>query len=85
MTVENPSWWDPNSDQPSKLMSRAKRHTSRSHIAEYIKTAFCALGVLPFVAIRLSKSQRLKTQQNKEKGAQKRQKQQKRERTQKKR
>lgn len=66
MTVENPSWWDPNSDQPRKLMSRAKQHTSRSHIAEYIKTAFCALGVLPFVAIRLSKSRRLKTQQNKE-------------------
>ena len=66
MIVENPSWWDPNSDQPRKLMSRAKQHTSRSHIAEYIKTAFCALGVLPFVAIRLSKSQRFKIQQNKE-------------------
>ena len=53
MTARNPSWWDPYSDQPRKLVAASKRHTSASHLAEYSKTALCALGVSPLLAFKL--------------------------------
>jgi len=52
MTLKHPHWWDQNSDQPHKLSSSAKRHTSSSHIYEYAKTALCALGVSPLLALK---------------------------------
>ena len=53
MTLENPNWWDPYSDQPRQLSPHSKSHTTGSHILEYSKTVLCALTILPFLTFRV--------------------------------
>ena len=56
MTPEHPHWWDPNSDQPYRLVPSQKQLATFSHLLEYGKTALMGLSILPFALARLFKT-----------------------------
>jgi hypothetical protein len=52
MKPDQPSWWDPHSDQPYKLPKGEKPRATSAQVYEYLKTALTALVVSPAVAWR---------------------------------
>ena len=52
MKPDQPSWWDPHSDQPYKLPKGEKPRTTSAQIYEYLKTALTALVASPGLAWR---------------------------------
>ena len=52
MKPDQPSWWDPHSDQPYKLPKGEKPRATSAQVYEYLKTALTALVASPGVAWR---------------------------------
>jgi len=52
MKPDQPSWWDPHSDQPYKLPKGEKPRATPAQVYEYLKTALTALVASPGVAWR---------------------------------
>ena len=52
MKPDQPSWWDPHSEQPYKLPKGEKPRANSAQVYEYLKTALTALVASPGVAWR---------------------------------